>query len=206
MDINGVIFHFHYRVLRPRIDASCVSDGVKPRNAGGQRDVRARRLNGNFPVVAGHVPIQFIVIFKKSQRIQHAIVENDGVRRIIRVGNVNLKLRIAAFAVLLPFQRTPIAIGGADVVDQKRVIQALRICVLDRNRAVEAMPIFAGKTRLNRFGHVDGSVFADHHLIIEVLNNNLANCGERRQRNEECGQAKREKAYVFHFRGSRNAA
>jgi hypothetical protein len=68
------------------------------------------------------------------------------------------------------------------------------------------MPIFAGEARLDRFGHVDGSVFADHHLIIEMLNYNLANCGERRQGSEECGQAKREKANVFHFRGNRNAA
>src|SRR5580704_3126952 len=62
--------------------------------------MRARKRDRNFPVVARHVPIQFIVIFEKSQRIQHAIVENYGVRRIVCIRNVNLKFDVASFGLV----------------------------------------------------------------------------------------------------------
>ncbi len=84
---------FSRRAVRPRENIranSCRSNG--------QGDIRARIRNRHVPFVAGYVPIKFVEVFVKPQRIGNRILDHDRFRCVFRAGNVNLQLAIVPHA------------------------------------------------------------------------------------------------------------
>ena len=62
--------------------------------------------------------------WKKAQRIQHAIVQDDRPRGIFRVRHVNFEFDVATLAILLQLEFLPVAIGCGDLIEQQRVVQS----------------------------------------------------------------------------------
>src|SRR5690348_3093780 len=53
-------------------------------------------VDGNGPVVAGHIPVKLVVLIKKAGGIANAIADADGLGGVHRAGNVDLQIAIAA--------------------------------------------------------------------------------------------------------------
>ena len=142
-------------------------------DAGGQLDVRGDGFDGNVPFVAGHVPVKLVVIVEEADRVEHAVTDDDGARGVFRIRHVNFEFGVAALAALLVFERMAVVVGDAERLEKKRVIQALRRGVFDRNGAIDAVPVRAGELRVNDFGDFDRAVGVDSDLLVEMLDDEL---------------------------------
>jgi hypothetical protein len=108
------------------------------------------------------------VILEESQRIQHTVADDHGSRRILSAWNRNLEFQISPLARLVIFQVLKIIIRDAQRLNQERVIQALRIRVLDGNRAIDPV-VGADEFRFDDLGDFDCPVAFDGDLRVEAL-------------------------------------
>src|SRR5919109_2009816 len=94
--------------LRDRIAGARTVDagkgiGAQVGRTVGKRDSSAGRTDGKVPFVAGHVPVELVVIFEKAQRVGNRVFNNDGSRNIPGVGNIDFEFAIVPLAGALVF-------------------------------------------------------------------------------------------------------
>src|SRR5580692_10376923 len=100
-------------------------------------------------------------------------MQSNRARSIFRGRHIDLEFDVASFAVLFKLQFLSGIVRRANVFDKKRVVQSVRVAVLDGNRAVDAVP-GADELRFYRFSDVNRSVGAHINLRVEVLENKIA--------------------------------
>ncbi len=83
------------------------SSGANPGRSGGQEDFRAGVVDGNVPFVAGHVPVQFVVILEKFQAVADAVMQRDRAGGIGGIVDVDFPFQVMALARGFNFQFLP---------------------------------------------------------------------------------------------------
>jgi hypothetical protein len=123
------------------------------------------------------------VIVEESNRVENAIVNQDGLRRILRAGHGDFEFQVAAFALLLVFQRMAIVISDRKRLKQQRIIKVLRRVVFDGYGAVDSVPE-TGEVDFDNFRHFNGAIGIYRDGFIEVLNCEIARDGRQRSKKE----------------------
>src|SRR4029077_12864499 len=98
--------------------------GMEPRDSGRQNDVRAGGFEGNIPVIAGDIPIEFVVILEEAQAIANAIMKRNISRGVCRARHKDFDLQIAGMALPFDAKWRAVCIRGADVGKKERIIEA----------------------------------------------------------------------------------
>src|SRR5882762_2484198 len=97
-DFDAVTGDVHVGILRARAISSGKDIGANIRSAFRKNDARAGGLNGNVPLVAGHIPIEFVVILEEFQRVRNRVLNRNCLRGIVGVRDINFELAIVALA------------------------------------------------------------------------------------------------------------
>src|SRR5882724_4137887 len=115
------------------------------------------------------VPVEFVVVVKKTERVRHGVLDDDGLDRIIGVVDVNFEFAVMAFARGFVLEIVARAVGHALYVQQERIVHSLRRHILDRNLAIEAMPRSADKINSDGLAYIDSAVRQDCNLRVKLF-------------------------------------
>ena len=138
-------------------------------SAGGKNNAGAGGLDGYVPLVAGNVPIELVVIFKKFDGVGDGVLDGDGLNGIIGVGDVDFEFAVMAHAAGIEFEAVADCVGDIFHGEKQGVVQALRSTILDGNGAIQAVPGSADEVGFDFFGDIDGAVTGDDDVGIEAL-------------------------------------
>ena len=116
------------------------------------------------------------MILEESQRVEHAITKNDRARRIIRIRHIDFEFCVASLPASLVLERLAGVVRDAEWLQKKRVVKSLWCYVLDRDRAVDAVPIRADELRFDGLRDFDRPVGVYHNLFVEVSDDDLPRC------------------------------
>src|SRR5207253_9876052 len=92
-------------------------EGLRAQGAGsivGEVHERAGMIDRNRPVVAGYVPIEFVVAVEVTNAVAHRVADLDGLSRVNRIGNIDLHIPVTAGSVRLVLQLVAIAVGDGN--------------------------------------------------------------------------------------------
>ena len=131
--------------------------------------MRSYVLDGNIALVARHVPIELIMVIEISERVEDTITKDDGSCRVIRIGHINLELCVASVPASLVSEGMAGLVRDAERLEKKGVVESLRSCVLNRDRAIDSVPIRADELCLDGFRDLGCSVGSDRNDVIEML-------------------------------------
>ena len=140
---------------------------------------------GHVPFGAGHVPVEFVVVLKKAQGVADAVMQGDGARDVGSAWDIDFELELAALPAAIDAQRLAAAvltIGGADVGQEKGIVEAAHAGIFDGNGAVDSVPC-ADELNLDGFGDVERRVWQDVQLHLEIAD---AQCARRGGRAAQC--------------------
>src|SRR5262249_27347474 len=134
---------------------------------------RAGGPNGNRPLITGYVPVELVVIVEETQCVGDDVLDVDGLNGIVGIRNVDLEFAVVTVTGRLVSERPPI--GVSDFLDgkEKRVVEALRRDVFDRNGSVEPMPADAIEMGLDGLGDVYRRIGMYDNIGVEVIDNEL---------------------------------
>src|ERR1019366_7563144 len=158
-------------------------EGLRAQVAVGIRrecDRRRSAVDRYRPVVAGHVPVQFVVPVAPAHRIGHLVGDDHASRGVHRVGNVDLEMAVAALGAGVVLQLVAAAIEHAGDFEEQGVVRAVRARVFDGNVAINAV-IFADENQVNVL--VDGGhpVGSNVDVAFEAGNVPVASGGRKRK-------------------------
>src|SRR6266404_771295 len=179
MDLDAISGNLYVGILRARAVNACKYVGANIRGALGKDDARAGGLNGNVPRIAGHVPVELVVVLEETQRIGNRIFDGDFPRGIVGIRNINFQLAVMALAAAFVLKRAAAAVQDAFYVEKQRVIQPLRRNILDRNRSIKAVPRTSDKVRLNGFSDIDRTVRRDDDFSLKSFDEQFARAESR---------------------------
>ena len=121
----------------------------------------ASRFNGDAGLVAGDVPIEFVVIVEEFEGVGDGVVDGDGAGAVVGVGDIDFQVKVMAFAAGLIAELGAGFVGDVFDVEEKRIVQAAWAGILDGNVAVDAVPGAADELESDVFGNVDGAAGED---------------------------------------------
>ena len=101
-----------FGVLRARAVRSREFVGPNAGHALRQQDLRAGVADRDVPLVAGHIPIQFVVILEKFQAVASLVVQVNGAVHVGRIIDVDFPFQVVALARGFDFQLLSRGIGG----------------------------------------------------------------------------------------------
>ena len=78
-----------------------------------QQNLRAGIRQRDVPFVAGHIPVQFVVILKKFQAVADAVMQVNGAHHVGGIIDVDFPFQVVALVRGFDFQRLPAGVGGA---------------------------------------------------------------------------------------------
>ena len=137
-------------------------------------------VDGNRPIVAGHVPVELGVIIvvatEEADAIADGVIDVDDARRIDRAGNVDLEIAVGSGLAGIVFQLVSVFVGDAQDIDKERVVGSLRSGILDRNGAVNAVPL-ADESQGDFFADQGGAVGGDGDGVLEIGDAPVAGLG-----------------------------
>ena len=116
------------------------------------------------------------MIFEESNRVENAIVKHDSLRRVLCARHRDFEFQVAAFALLLVFQRMAVVIGDGERFEKQRIVEVLRRVVFDGNRAIDSVPE-TGEACFDDFCDFDSAIGIDSDGFIEALNCEIARLG-----------------------------
>ena len=120
------------------------------------------------------------MLVEESNRIENTIVKQDSLRCVLCVRYRDFEFQVAAFALLLVFERMAVVIGDGERLEKQRIIEVLRRIVFDGNRAVDSVPE-TGEACFDDFRHFDGAIGIYRDSFIEALNCEIAGLGRWRR-------------------------
>src|SRR5262249_50691327 len=173
VQVDAVADDFRAGVASSR--AVGAGEGVRADIGGafGKNNVRAGGLNGDGPLVAGDIPIEFGVILEKAQGIGNGVANVDGLNGVVRIRNVDLQLAVVALAGGFVLEFLTVGIGDAFDGEKQRIVEALRGDVLDGDGAVQAVPSDTVEMRMNGFGDFDRGIGHDDDFGVKVVDDQL---------------------------------
>ena len=93
------------------------------------------------PIIAGHVPVELVVIFEKARAVANRVIDLDGAGSIDRIGNENLQITETVRGGLLVFQLAAAAVRHPGDAQKQSVVRSPRSRIFDWDEAVNAMPL-----------------------------------------------------------------
>src|SRR5208282_609664 len=126
-------------------------------------------IDGDGPIVAGHVPVELVVLIEKARAVAHAVGDLNRARSIDRVGNVYLQIAVGAGSRRIVFELAAAFVGDAGDVHEELVVRAVRSGIFDRDLAVNAMPL-AHKCQSDRFIDQGAAILVDGDGVLEARN------------------------------------
>src|SRR5580765_3017407 len=184
-DFDAVTGDLHVGILRSRAIGSGKDVGTNIRRAFGKYNAGAGGLNGNVPPVSGHIPIEFVMILEKFQRVRNSVFDRNRLRGIVGVRDVNLQLARVALAAAFILERPATRVRYPLYVQEQGVIQPLRGDVFHRDRSIKPMPWPTDKMRLNVFGDIDGAVGHHEGFGMEIFDAQFAGAVGRNSREDK---------------------
>src|SRR6202162_4250140 len=124
-------------------------------------------IDRNWPVVAGDIPVELVVTFKIAYAVADDVIDLHCPRRVDRVGNVNFQIAIAAGSRGLILQLLTRAISDGLDIQEQRVVCSLRTGIIDRNGAVNSVPL-PDEDEADALFDQRRSIAADRDHILEV--------------------------------------
>ena len=106
-------------------------------------------VDGNRPIVAGYVPVELGVIvaiisattIEEADAVANLVIDVDDARGVDRAGNVDLQIAVGSGLARIVLQLVSVFVGDAQDIEKERVVGALGSGILDRNGAVNAVPL-----------------------------------------------------------------
>ncbi len=178
-ELHGVAGDLNIGVLLARAIGTGEARRAQAGDAGGEHDPRASRLDGEFPFVAGNVPVELVVVLEELEAVEHLVVQVHGAGGVSRAGHIDLEFAVVALAARLVLQRVVVFVRDADDVEQQRIVEALRRLVLDRDGAIDAVAR-CRKARSDHFGNVESAVRQDRRFDVEAFDDRLRRGRNRR--------------------------
>src|SRR6266404_6960296 len=178
-DFDAISGDVHVRILCTRAVGAGKHISANIRGALRKDDVRTGGLSGDVPSIAGHVPIELVVVLEKTKRIGNRIFYGNVLCGIVGIRNINLELTVMALAAGLVLESAAAHVDHALNIEKQRVIQPLRRNVFNRDRSIKPVPGPADKMRLNTLGDIDRAVRQDDRFGLEVFDAQLAGAESR---------------------------
>ena len=143
-------------------------------------------VDGNRPIVAGDVPVELVVAIEEADAVANGVVDVDDARRVDRVGNIDFQIAIGAGLAGIVLQLVSVFVGDARDIEKERVVGAVRSGILDRNGAVNAVPL-ADESQGDFFADQGRAIGGDGDGVLEIGDAPVAGLGgggggEREQR------------------------
>src|SRR5208282_6304127 len=124
-------------------------------------------IDGDGPIVAGHVPVELVVLIEKARAVAHAVGDLNRARSIDRVGNVYLQIAVGAGSRRIVFELAAVFVGDAEDVHEELVVRAVRSGIFDGNRAVYAVPL-ADENQSDGFVDQSAAVVVDGDGVLKI--------------------------------------
>src|ERR1035441_3793960 len=134
-------------------------------------------VDGNRPIVAGHVPVELgvtiVVTVEEADAITNGVVDVDYARGVDQIGNVDFEIAVGSGLARVVLQLISVFVGDAQDVEKQRVVGSLRAGILDWYGAVNAVPLA---------GEGESDFFADQGLAIGGDRNGCFEIGRSEER------------------------
>src|SRR6185437_1284522 len=99
--------------------------GANIRGAFRKDDAGASGINGNVPLVAGDIPIEFVVILEKAERVGDGVLNGNRLRRIVGIRNVDFQFAVMAFTSAFVSEGASAGVGYPLHIQEERVVESL---------------------------------------------------------------------------------
>jgi hypothetical protein len=107
----------------------------------GEVDEGGGMLDGNGPVIAGHIPVELVILIEEPSRVANRVIDVDGFRGIDRIGNIDFQVAVSTRGAGIIFQCSAGVVHDAVHLQEERVIGAVRTGILERNGAMDSVPL-----------------------------------------------------------------
>ncbi len=148
------------------------------------------------PVVAGDVPVELVVVFEITDAVANGVADFDGARSVFGVRNVDFQVAETAGGFGFILQLLSGSVGDRGDIKKERVVRPPGAWILDRNSAVDAVPL-ADENEADPLLHHRRTIFTDEDGVRKVGNSPTL-CGERNGQRREANQNEK-----FESQGSR---
>ncbi len=138
-----------------------------PAALSGQIDMRFGVIDRHRPVVAGDIPVKLVVVFEITDAVADDVADLHRARGVHRVRDVDFQIAIAAGSLGLVLQLLAGAVGDRRDIQKQRVVRAARAGILDRDGAVNAVPL-ADEDEIDALLHQCRAVIADQDGVLKV--------------------------------------
>src|SRR6202795_538310 len=151
---NVGAFNFGGRFTLPRTVGA--GEGLSAQLSGGifgQGHEGGGMVDGNRPIVAGHVPVELGVIIsgaisgaisrtvEKADAVANGVIDVDDAGGVDRAGNVDFEIPGGSGLARIVLQLASVFVGDAHDIEKERVVGSVRSGIFDRDGAVNAVPL-----------------------------------------------------------------
>src|SRR5437660_10853372 len=141
-------------------------------------------VDGNRPIVAGHVPVELGVIvygtisgiIEEADAVANGVIDVDYARRVDCAGNVDFEIAGGSGLARIVLQLVPIFVGDAHDIEKERVVGSVRSGIFDGDGAVNAVPL-TDKSQGNFFADQGGAIGGNGDGVLEIGNAPVADLG-----------------------------
>jgi hypothetical protein len=141
-------------------------------------------VDGNRPIVAGHVPVELGVTFsgdlagtiEETDAVADRVIDVDYARRVDRSGKVDFEIAVGSGLAGIVLQLVSALVGDADDFEKERVVRSLRSGILDGNGAVNSVPL-ADEGQRDLFADQGGAIGRDRDGVLEIGDAPVAGLG-----------------------------
>src|ERR1700682_4243242 len=151
---NVGAFDFGGRVALPGTIGA--GEGLSAQSSGGifgQGHEGGGMVDGNRPIVAGHVPVELGVIIsgaisgaisrtvEKADAVANGVIDVDYARGVDRAGNVDFEIAGSSGLARIVLQLVSVFVGDAHDIEKERVVGSVRSGIFDGDGAVNPVPL-----------------------------------------------------------------
>src|ERR1039458_7489694 len=162
-------------------------------------------VDGNRPIVAGHVPVELgviiVVTVEEADAITNGVVDVDYARRVDRAGNVDLEIAVGSGLARVVLQLISVFVGDAQDVEKQRVVGSLRAGILDWYGAVNAVPL-AGEGESDFFADQGRAIGGNGDGVFEIGDTPVVGLGSGGAWNQQQSQEQEQELYHRVHRGT----
>src|ERR1700675_2284494 len=143
-------------------------------------------VDGNRPIVAGHVPVRLGVTIsgaisrtvEKADAVANGVIDVDYARGVDRAGNVDFEIPGGSGLARIVLQLVSVFVGDAHDVEKERVVGSVRAGIFDGDGAVNAVPL-ADESEGDFFADQGRAVGGDGDGVLEIGDAPVADLGSR---------------------------
>ena len=137
-------------------------------------------VDGNRPIVAGHIPVELGVTFsgtiEEADAVANGIIDVDYARGVDRAGNVDFEIAGSSGLARIVLQLASVFVGDAHDIEKERVVGSVRSGIFDRDGAVNAVPL-TDESESDFFADQGGAIGGDGDGVLEIGDAPVADLG-----------------------------